>query len=167
MHARRLTLAVSAAVFLVAGISVAVPADAGVQAPHDMVASPNTGPVGTHVTISNAKNSPCGGQDGDGPAQVDVLVTQPNGDDANASVAPDLDGNWELVYFDTAQVGTYTAVADCIDAPTDLVTRATDFGYTPVTFVITADEPTTTAAPTTTSTAAPAAAVAATAAFTG
>lgn len=167
MHARRLLLAASTAVLLLGGLSVATPAGAGVQAPHDMIASPNTGPVGTHVSISNAENSPCGGQLGDGPAQVDVLVTQPDGNDSNASVDVDEAGNWVIVYLDTTQVGTYTAVADCLDVPSGAVPRATDFAYTPVTFVITAAEPTTTAAPTTTSTAPAAAAVDATAAFTG
>jgi hypothetical protein len=165
MNARRLLLAVSVAVALLGGISIATPAGAGIAVPHDLIASPNTGPVGTHITISNAENSPCGGQKGDGPAQADVLITQPDGNDELASATADENGNWSLVYLNTTQVGTYLVDAECIDVPSPI--SGTDFDYTEATFVITAADPTTTAAPTTTSTAAAAAAVDATAAFTG
>ena len=168
MNPRRIVLGAAAA-FLLIGIAAA-PVGAGVAAPRDLIASPNTGPVGTHVTISNAANSPCGGQEGDGPASVDVLVTKPDGTDANVSIDVGESGDWELVYFATDQVGTYLVDGQCIDeSDGDQVANATGFDYTETSFEITAAEvsTTTTAEPTTSSTAAPAAAVAATAAFTG
>jgi hypothetical protein len=166
MNPRRAFVGISAAALLAAGI-LAGPVGAGVQAPHDMIASPNTGPVGTHITISNAENSPCGAQKGDGPAEVAVTVTKPDEDDSDTFVVPDEAGNWEVVYIDTDQVGTYVVDAYCGDAPETVSTNATDFTYTQASFVVTAQTPSTTAAPTTTSTAAPASAVDATAAFTG
>jgi hypothetical protein len=167
MTSRRLLLAVSTAVLL-AGGSVALPASAGVQAPRDMIATPNTGPVGTNVVISNAENGPCGGEEGDGPAQVELIIIRPDGTEDDATVLTDDEtGNWSVGYINTDLVGVYTVEGDCSDQDVPEVrVNATGFSYTDATFTITADEPTsTTAAPTTT--AAPAPAVAATAAFTG
>ena len=170
MSPRRILLGAAAAAFLVTALS-ASPAGAGNIIPRDMIASPNTGPVGTHVAISNAANSPCGGQEGDGPAEVLITVTKPDSTTAETSATPAESGDWSLVYFDTDQVGTYGVEATCAEQDSIKSTNATNFDYTDTSFVITAAEvPTTTpttAAPTTSSTAAPAAAVAATAAFTG
>jgi hypothetical protein len=169
MHVRRLLLAVSTAAVLVSG-TVAMPALAGTAAPQDMIATPNVGPVGQVVTIHNAANSPCGGQQGDPPAQVDVSVLRPNEDvDELTVLTDDGTGDWSIEYTTTDLVGQYDVEATCVDQdiPSGAVARATDFDYTDTSFEIQAAEPTTTAAPTTTSTAAPAAAVGATAAFTG
>ena len=169
MNARRLLLAVSTAALLVGG-TVAVPASAGNIVPRDMIASPNVGPVGQVVTIHNAENSPCGGQQGDGPAQVDISVARPDQVVDEITVLTDEGtGDWAVDYDTTDVLGTYDVEATCVDQniPKGAVTRATDFDYTDTSFVIQAAVTTTTAAPTTTSTAAPAAAVAATAAFTG
>ncbi len=168
MTPRRLLLAVSTAVLL-AGGSVAVPASAGIQPPHDMIATPNTGPVGQVVTIHNAANSPCGGQQGDAPAQVDISVARPDQviDEINV-LTDDSTGDWSIEYTTTDVVGQYDVEATCVDQniPAGAITAATDFDYTNTSFEIVAQVPTT-AAPTTSSTAAPAPAVDATAAFTG
>jgi len=171
MNSRRIILGAAAAAFMVTGL-VAAPAGAGVTAPADMIATPNTGPVGQNVVISNASNSPCGGQEGDGPAQVDLIIVRPDTTEDNLTVlTDDATGDWSIGYINTDLLGVYTVEGYCGDQPNPSVhANATDFFYTDATFEITADEPTTTtttAAPTTSSTAAPAAAVAATAAFTG
>jgi hypothetical protein len=166
MNPRRAIVGVSAAALLLAGI-LAGPVDAGVQAPHDMIATPNTGPVGTSVEIYNADNSPCGGQQGDGPAEVSVEIERPDGDVEGTTATPDEEGDWSVGYIDTDVVGSYVVNASCFDVESDVTSQATDFLYSPVTFVITGQATTATTAPTTTSTAAPASAVDATAQFTG
>jgi len=168
MTARRLLLAVST-VALLAGGAAAVPASAGVAVPNDMIVTPNTGPVGTTVVISNAENAPCGGQKGDGPAVVQLDVVRPDSQDVEITIPTDESGNWSIGYLNTDIAGVYTVEGFCADdtQPSGAHTNATDFTYTNATFVITAAAPTTTVAPTTTSTAAAPAAVDATAAFTG
>lgn len=153
---------------MLTGGIVAVPASAGVQAPHDMIATPNTGPVGTNVVISNAENSPCGGQEGDVPAEVALIIIRPDDTEVDLTVpTDDATGNWSVGYTNTDLVGTYTVEGDCLDQQQvpNVRVNATGFAYTDLTFEITAQVPTTTATPTTT--APPAPAVAATAAFTG
>src|SRR4051794_24746531 len=110
MNVRRVVLAVSTAVLLVGGIAVG-PALAGSVAPHDMIASPNTGPVGTHVTISNAENSPCGAQKGDGPVQVEIAVHKPDGSVIATDVVTEEDGSWSVGFIDTDLIGDYVADA--------------------------------------------------------
>jgi len=137
----------------------AVPASAGIQFPHDILATPSAGTVGQVVVITNAANSPCGGQQGDGPAQVNLSVTKPDTTTVtDATVLADASGNWTYSYTTTDQVGTYRVAGTCVDVPNlgGAITAATDFQYNPTTFDITAPvDSSTTSSSTTTSTPAP------------
>ncbi|MGZ4717617.1 MAG: hypothetical protein ACXWCB_13090, partial [Acidimicrobiales bacterium] len=121
------------------GGTLATPALAGNVAPEDMIASPNTGPVGQVVNIHNALNSPCGGQEGDGPAQVELIIIRPDTTEDDVTVlTDDATGNWSADYVNTDLVGTYTVEADCSDQQQvpDVRVNATGFAYTDATFQI-------------------------------
>ncbi len=155
MNVRRVTaLAIAAS-----SVSVfcAAPAFAGAQAPKDMVATPSVGPIGQIIQIKNAANSPCGGQQGDGPAQVDVTVTKPDSTvEPTATAYADQHGDWTLGFIDTDQVGVYQVTAYCGDVPNVpsgmSSAQATDFFYSATSFTIEAQQPTTTTTTSTTTT---------------
>jgi hypothetical protein len=169
MNLRRVSVALAVTGGLL--LSFTGVAGAGLQTPRDMTATPSTGPIGQVVVIANAANSPCGGQQGDGPAQVSLTVTKPDTQsEVTVVVLADSSGNWSYSYTTTDQLGTYTVEGTCTDVPNvPAQVSATDFDYTDATFDIVAPA-TTTTEPSTTTTVAPAvAAVAAqtTPAFTG
>ncbi len=171
MNLRRPLAALGAASLLLVGLSGA--AGAGLVTPHDMLATPSEGPVGQHVVITNATNSPCGGQPNDLPGEVALTIIKPdNSTELDVIVQADDSGHWTYTYNATDQVGTYTVEGTCTgvqNAPQQ--TSATDFDYTDATFdIVAAATTTTTAAPATTTTVAtapPAVAAVATPALTG
>ena len=170
MNGRRLTVALSATIALLVGSAGL--AGAGVQIPRDMLATPATGPIGTVVVIHNAANSPCGGQQGDGAADMFLAIIKPDDTELDVSdLAVDENGDWTYSYTQTDQVGTYTVEGTCNGQSIPQQTSAVNFDYTDATFDITAAvTTTTTAAPTTTTTtptAPPAVAATSTPAFTG
>jgi hypothetical protein len=124
-----------------------------------MLAAPSSSPVGTTVNISNAANSPCGGAQGDAPAETLLTVTKPDGVTVtDATALSSSAGDWSYAYTGTDQVGTYQVTGFCQDVPATLRATATDFTYTDTSFEIVAAVTTvTTATPATTVTTAAAA----------
>ncbi|HEX7444305.1 MAG TPA: hypothetical protein VF320_10475, partial [Acidimicrobiales bacterium] len=106
MKLRRSLVGISIASLALVGWC-AVPASAGVQSPRDMLAAPSSSPVGTTVNISNAANSPCGGAQGDAPAETLLTVTKPDGVTVtDATALSSSAGDWSYAYTGTDQVGT-------------------------------------------------------------
>ena len=137
MNGRRLTVVLGAAFALLLGSAGL--AGAGIQVPHDMLATPSTGPVGQVVVITNAANSPCGGQQGDGPADMFLAIIKPDDSELDVTSLPvDENGNWTYSYTQTDQVGTYTVEGTCNGQSIPQQTGAVNFDYTDATFDITA-----------------------------